>query len=123
MLFFTAEDWDTAVCLAETDQIVTSSNSIQEQQIIVKKSALKCPKPNCDFETLKPCHLKIHENSHLQCNVCFKEFSGKHARQFYKRHQRVHNIKIAHICDVCQKPFQYRSNLKTHKIRSKCGRQ
>ena len=127
--FFTDEDWANSICLAEIDQLDTSSDSIpqlisepiQEQQFIGQKSALKCPKPNCDFETLEPHHLQKHVKSHVQCYVCFKEFSGRYAQRHYKRHQLEHQEKVAHICDVCQKLFQYASVLKQHKIRSKCG--
>ena len=129
--FFIAEDRANTICLAKIDELDTSSDSIpelisepiQEQQIIGQKSALKCPKPNCDFETIEPRHLQKHVKSHVQCHVCSDEFSGRHAQRQYKRHQNVHKEKILHFCDICQRSFRYPSLVKKHKIQSKCGRQ
>ena len=137
--FFTAEDWANSICLAEiqerpyaeTDQPDPSLDSIpelipeliQELPINGQESALKCPKPNCDFQANKPAYLQMHIKTHVQCNICCKEFSGKYSKKYYKRHQLTYREKIVHICDVCLKCFPCASVLRRHKLRSKCGQQ
>ena len=79
---------------------------------------------HCDYKTNFKMHLKNHEKSYKECEVCAKVFCGKRVTRDLEKHKKEHDYypKGAHVCSVCNKPFQYESYLKRHLRRSGCGK-
>ena len=102
----------------EPEQLIEAANELS----IEDTEVLKCE--NCDFESQNPGAFQKHKKSIRQCESCPQMFCGKRSVQNLKSHQKthIHKPKNAHICDICNKPFQYASDLKQHLNRSACGR-
>ena len=81
----------------------------------------KCP--HCSFETNLPNVFKLHTKSFRLCSVCNVVFCGKRSAQNLKVHEKTHLPEKVHECEICKKSFKFASVLKTHYIRTACGRQ
>ena len=88
---------------AHLDQIPSADS-------LIKKS-LKCPYPNCDFETLRKNSLDVHIKSHTNCKFCGKMFPGKNKLAV---HLTTHKPKKQYLCDFCDKDCKYRQSKWRH---------
>ena len=86
----------------EPEQLIEAANELS----IEDTEVLKCE--NCDFESQNPGAFQKHKKSIRQCESCPQMFCGKRSVQNLKFHQKthIHKPKNAHICDICNKPFQ-----------------
>ena len=109
---------------------VNEEESIEEGEIEVEepevepepmKDVQKCP--HCSFESDLPNVFKRHTNSIRICSECHEIFCGERSAQKFKSHQNTHKAKPLNQCEICNKSFKIPSQLKTHYIRSACGRQ
>ena len=92
-----------------------------EEEVEPVKDVQKCP--HCPFESDLPNVFKLHTNSFRICQLCNEIFCGKRSAQKLKSHQNTHIVKPVYECKICNKTFKFKSDLKTHYIRSACGRQ
>ena len=81
---------------------------------LVKKS-MKCPYPNCDFETLRKSSLDAHIKSHTYCKFCGEMFPGKIKLAVHlTTHKRALKAKKQYLCDFCSKDCKSRQTKWRH---------
>ena len=76
---------------------------------------LYCPVKSCDDRFSSQASItqhmaKNHPNYKFKCSYCDKEFvtlNGKY------KHEGMHDVKL-HICEYCQKSFQFKQGLTLH---------
>ena len=103
----------------------------QAQNIIVVTpiEPLKCPQPNCTFETLYEVNLQQHIKATYNCEHCTKIFHGRNAAAHFESHVKSHAPKPQRqpsptpACDVCGRTFKKKCLVARHKLNGPCGRQ
>ena len=56
-------------------------------------------------------HMKRHELTNFQCDVCQKVFQSLHSLQ---AHDKIHTKKFMYPCNSCEKEFHQKGNLQQH---------
>ena len=59
----------------------------------------------------------MHTKSHKQCNYCGIWFHGANSQRSYLRHLKTYQPakeKCAHVCQLCEKSFPFKSLLNRH---------
>ena len=77
----------------------------------------------CDLVFHDKCALKLHENSHRECEYCGKTFVGKYSKRNFEKHIDVHiNPQPKNIleCTKCVQTFKCKRDLDNHKKTLKC---
>ena len=92
-----------------------------QPEIIASVPSLKCPRPQCPFETLSDIYLKQHLEAARECQFCDKIYHGRHSNSRYQTHLKSHQKPVP-TCDVCNKQFKFQSYVKKHKLQGPCGR-
>ena len=82
---------------------------------LIKKS-MKCPYPNCDFETLRKSSLDAHIKSHTDCKFCGEMFPGKIklAVHLTKCQAKPPKPEKRYLCDFCSKDCKSRQTKWRH---------
>ena len=139
---------------ADVDDDVQALKSVDEEILKMEKESkkfaqklrrqkgfiLRCPEPECDFQTVIKKDLREHRHSsHLKCSFCDKVFAYAAVRRgheaFHKKsyrhfcshctkgfvkktqlikHERVHTGERPYQCESCEKRFSTLTHLKTH---------
>ena len=78
----------------------------------------------CDLVFHDKCALKLHENSHRECEYCGKTFVGEYSKRNFEKHMNVHikppKSKTVFECTKCEKAFKCKRDLQNHKNTLKC---
>ena len=97
--------------LANYRATISSFNSTDS---LIQKS-MKCPYPNCDFETLRKSSLDAHIKSHTYCKFCGEMFPGKIKLAVHlTTHKRALKPEKQYLCDFCSKDCKSRQTKWRH---------
>ena len=92
-----------------------SLKQIPSADSLIKKR-LKCPYPNCDFETLRKSSLDAHIKSHTYCKFCGEMLPGKIklAVHLTKCQAKPPKPEKRYLCDFCSKDCKSRQTKWRH---------
>ena len=111
---------------ADVDDDVQAMKSVDEEILKMEKESkkfaqklrrqkgfiLRCPEPECDFQTVIKKDLREHRHSsHLKCSFCDKVFAFAAVR---RQHELFHKKSYRHFCSHCTKGFVKKTQLIKH---------
>ena len=111
---------------ADLDDDVQALKSVDEEILKMEKESkkfaqklrrqkgfiLRCPEPECDFQTVIKKDLREHRHSsHLKCSFCDKVFAFAAVR---RQHELFHKKSYRHFCSHCTKGFVKKTQLIKH---------
>ena len=80
---------------------------------LIKKS-MKCPYPNCDFETSRKNYLDSHIQSHTSCKHCGEVFPGRKQLKVHLTKHKPNKPKKQYLCYFCNKDCKCRQSKWRH---------